>query len=191
MSMAKSKVIVITTAQCSGGHDLDVLISIHTWWRHQMETFSVLLAICVVNSPVTGEFPTQRPVTQSFDVFFDLCLNRGLSKQSWGWWFEMPSRLLNNDITVMIKTCQENCARLCITEQYILVNNMIVETRQHSTQSVGNMPPPSPRHLLPHVLQIMPKNPKYDQFQPTGHHNEENPQSTTKMPGNPKFYPFH
>ena len=64
-------------------------------------------------------------------------------------------------------------------------------TRQHSTQSVGNMPPPSPRHLLPHVLQIMPRNPKYDQFQPKGHHNEENPQSTTKMPGNFKFYPFH
>ena len=61
------------------------------------------------------------------------------------------------------------------------------ETRQHSTQSVGNMTPPSPPHLLPQVLQIMPRNPKYDQFQPKGHHNEENPQSTTKMPGNPKF----
>ena len=66
-----------------------------------------------------------------------------------------------------------------------------IKTRQHSTQSVGNMPPPSPPHLLPQVLQIMPRNPKYDQFQPKGHHNEENPQSTTKMPGNPKFYPFH
>ena len=65
------------------------------------------------------------------------------------------------------------------------------KTRQHSTQSVRNMPPPSPRHLLPHVLQILPRNPKYDQFQPKGHHNEENPQSTTKMPGNPKFYLFH
>ena len=43
------------------------------------------------NSPVTGEFPTQRPVTRSFDVFFDLCLNQRLSKQSWGWWFETPS----------------------------------------------------------------------------------------------------
>ena len=66
-----------------------------------------------------------------------------------------------------------------------------LSTRQHSTQSVGNMPPPSPPHLLPQVLQTMPRNPKYDQFQPKGHHNEENPQSTTKMPGNPKFYPFH
>ena len=39
-----------------------------TWWRHQMETFSALLALCVGNSPVTGEFPSQRPVTRSFDV---------------------------------------------------------------------------------------------------------------------------
>ena len=40
-----------------------------TWWRHQMETFSALLSLCVRNSPVTGEFPSQRLVTRSFDVF--------------------------------------------------------------------------------------------------------------------------
>ena len=34
-----------------------------------METFSALLALCVGNSPVSGEFPAQRPVTRSFDVF--------------------------------------------------------------------------------------------------------------------------
>ena len=56
-----------------------------------METFSALLALCVGNSPVAGEFPTQRPVTRSFGVFFDLRLNKRLSKQSWGWWFETPS----------------------------------------------------------------------------------------------------
>ena len=50
-----------------------------------METFSALLAICAGNSPVTGEFPAQRPVTQIFDVFFDLRLNKRLSKQWWGW----------------------------------------------------------------------------------------------------------
>ena len=38
-----------------------------------------------------GEFPAQRPVTRSFDVFFDLRLNKRLSKQPWGWWFETPS----------------------------------------------------------------------------------------------------
>ena len=47
-----------------------------SWWRHQMETFSALLAICAGNSPVPGEIPAQRPVTQSFDVFFDLHLNK-------------------------------------------------------------------------------------------------------------------
>ena len=41
-----------------------------------------------------GEFPAQRPVTRSFDVFFDLRLNKRLSKQPWGWWFETPSWLL-------------------------------------------------------------------------------------------------
>ena len=40
-----------------------------SWWRHQMETFSALLAICTGNSPVPDEFPTQRPVTRSFDVY--------------------------------------------------------------------------------------------------------------------------
>ena len=44
-----------------------------------METFSVLLVLCAGNSPVTG------------DIFFDLRLNKQFSKQSWGWWFEMPS----------------------------------------------------------------------------------------------------
>ena len=42
---------------------------VNPWWRHQMETFSTLLALCAGNSPVPGEFPSQRPVTQSFDVF--------------------------------------------------------------------------------------------------------------------------
>ena len=64
------------------------------WWRHQMETFSALLAIHAGNSPVPGEFPTQRPATRSFDVFFDLRLNKRLSKQSWGWRFETLSRPL-------------------------------------------------------------------------------------------------
>ena len=63
---------------------------IFPWWRRQMETFSALPALCASNSPVTGEFPSQRPVTRSFDVFFDLRLNKRLSKLSWGWCFETP-----------------------------------------------------------------------------------------------------
>ena len=129
------------------------------WWRHQMETFSALLALCAGNSQAPdetqyhltssewlsslgwlmatavshpdkirrhsdldgsapylipmmtssngnifrvtgplcgeftgpGEFPAQRPVTRSFDVFFDLRPNKRWSKQPWGWWFETPS----------------------------------------------------------------------------------------------------
>ena len=41
-----------------------------------METLSALLTLCAGNSPVTGEFPSQRPVTWGFGVFFDLCLNK-------------------------------------------------------------------------------------------------------------------
>ena len=65
-----------------------------TRWRHQMETFSALLAICEGNSPVPGEFLAQRPVTPGFHVFLDLRLNKRLSKQSWCWWFESISRPL-------------------------------------------------------------------------------------------------
>ena len=61
-----------------------------SWWRHRMETFSALLALCEGNSPVTGEFPSQRPVTRRFDVLFDL--NKRLSKQSRHRWFKTPSR---------------------------------------------------------------------------------------------------
>ena len=64
------------------------------WWRHQMETFSALLAICAGNSPVSVELSAQRPVTRIFDVFFDLRLNKRLSQQSWGWRFETLPRPL-------------------------------------------------------------------------------------------------
>ena len=47
-----------------------------------METFSALLAFRAGNSPAPGEFPAQRPVTRSFDDFFDLRVNKQLNKQS-------------------------------------------------------------------------------------------------------------
>ena len=71
-----------------------ITISSQGWWRHQMETSSAFLAFCEGNSPVTGEFPSQRPVTRGFEVFFDLSLNKRLSKQSRRWRFETPSRPL-------------------------------------------------------------------------------------------------
>ena len=68
--------------------------SCHSWWRHQMETFSAWLARCAGNSQVPGEFPSQRPVTRSFAVFFDLLLKKRFNKQSTVRWFETPSRSL-------------------------------------------------------------------------------------------------
>ena len=59
----------------------------NTWWRHQMEMFSALLALCEGNPPVTGGLPSQRPVTQNFDVFFDVRRYKRLSKQSRRRWF--------------------------------------------------------------------------------------------------------
>ena len=57
----------------------------------QMETFSASLVLCTGNSPVTGEFPSQRPITRSFDAFFALHVNKRLSTQSRCLWFETPS----------------------------------------------------------------------------------------------------
>ena len=54
------------------------LYFLFSWWRHQKETYSASLAFVTAgNSPVTGEFPSHRPVTRSFDVFFDLRLKNG------------------------------------------------------------------------------------------------------------------
>ena len=62
-----------------------------------METFSALLAICAGNSPVPGEFPEQRPVTRSFDVFLDLRLNKRLSEAG-----HLRRYRAHYDVTVMI-----------------------------------------------------------------------------------------
>ena len=63
-----------------------------SWWRHQMGIFSAVLAPCAGNSPVTGEFPSQRPLMRSVCVFWGL--NKRLSKLSRRWWFETQSRSL-------------------------------------------------------------------------------------------------
>ena len=56
-----------------------------------------------------GEFtghrwiPSTKPVTRSFDIFFDLRLNKRLSKQWWGWWFETPSHRLRRHCIVLVQ----------------------------------------------------------------------------------------
>ena len=76
------------------------------------ETFSTLLALCERNSPVTGEFPSQRPVIRNFDIFFDLLLNKRLSKPSGRRWFETPSRSL-------WRHCNEKSGSLSVQARYI------------------------------------------------------------------------
>ena len=60
-----------------------------------------------------GDFPAQRPVTRSLDVFFDMRLNKRLSKQSWGWWFETPSlpfwRYRNVDVETWLPKRPTHC----------------------------------------------------------------------------------
>ena len=100
-----------------------------SWWRHQMETFSALLAFCVGNSLDTSEFPTQRPVTWSFGVFFELRLNQQLSKQ-WGRrWFETPSCSLwhycNDSVSVTKGTASTRCNRSSWTCYTISLSNLV------------------------------------------------------------------
>ena len=101
------------------GVNVNMCLYIYSWWRHQMDAFSALLAPCARNSPVTGEFPAQRPVTRSFDVFCDLRLNKRLNKQSWGRWFETPSCQLWHHCNVLsIMVWQKS---VCIYDLPILV----------------------------------------------------------------------
>ena len=78
-------------AKCNHVSDEHILF---TWWRHQMETFFALLAFSAGNSPVAGLFPTQRAMTRSFVVFFDLRLSKRLGKQSQRRWFGTSLRSL-------------------------------------------------------------------------------------------------
>ena len=65
-----------------------------------MVTYSTLLALSMGNSPVTGEFPTQKPVTRSVDVFFDLRLNKRLSNNREAG--DLRRHRGHNDVTVMV-----------------------------------------------------------------------------------------
>ena len=79
----------LTTTKCSQAWTMCIIMM-----TSSNGSISCVTGLCAGNSPVTGEFPSQRPVTRNFDVFFDLRLNKQLKKQSWGWWFEMPSHSL-------------------------------------------------------------------------------------------------
>ena len=101
------------------------------WWRNQMEALSAVLALCAGNSPVIGEFPAQRPVTRSLNVFLDLRLNKRLSKQSRGWWFKTPSHTLKRHFNVYERDRQMwrsqrkklfNDIKVCVKFHFFLPN---------------------------------------------------------------------
>ena len=114
-----------------------------TWWRHQMETFSALLAICAGNSPVPGEFPTQRPVTRSFYAFFDQHPNKRLSKQWWRWWFETLSCPLwrhrnESKKPESIKFCRQNKNRAVLSKSRYRTWTHFLRNRPHIICLDGN-----------------------------------------------------
>ena len=80
MSSAKWRLfrLSVSKKKCYGGVTSSIQPTNIAWWRHQMETFSALLAPCVG----IHRSPAQRPVTRSFDVFFDPGLNKCLSTQA-------------------------------------------------------------------------------------------------------------
>ena len=101
-----------------------------SWWRHQMDTFYALLAFCEGNSPVTGELFVQRPVMRSFDVLFDLFLNKRLSKQSLRRRFETQSRSL-------WRHCIDGRELFnCITISWIVVHEKITCTQNDTTNNL-------------------------------------------------------
>ena len=66
----------------------------------QIETFSALLALCARNSPVTGEYPSQRPVTRSL-MYLMICAwtNGWVNNRNAG---DLRRHRAHYDITVMM-----------------------------------------------------------------------------------------
>ena len=89
---------------------------IESWlWAHSLFHGIVTMTIMMTSSMDTisalQAIPAQRPVTRSFGIFFDLRLNKRLSKQSWGWWFETPSRPLWRHCNVIF--CENSILHRC------------------------------------------------------------------------------
>ena len=89
----------------NSGYHVYISLVMMTSSTSTSSTFSALLALCAGNLPVTGEFPSQRPVTRNPDIFFDLRLNKQLNKPPRRWWFETLSRSL-------LRHC--NCAHISL-----------------------------------------------------------------------------
>ena len=127
-----------------------------------METFFASLALCTGNSPVTGEFPAQRPVTRGFDVLFDLRLNKRLNKQWWGWWFEISSRSLWRHCNVA-KSLPEEWFRFSgrFVLGFALLLTLLSRNWGHSTVTNGKILSPNGFRSLCHYVYASVLNPPW------------------------------
>ena len=110
------------------------IVLVLSWWRHQMETFCALLALCEGNQPITRGFPSQMPVIRSFDVFFDLRLNKLSNKHSGRRWFETPSRTLPGGIMVPVPGGSQTRQRAGIIRDATCGSTRITGCRYHPTR---------------------------------------------------------
>ena len=104
-----------------------------------METFSALLALCAGISLVPVNSQHKGQWWQSFDVFFDLCLNTRLSKQPWSWWFETPAWSLWRHRNGIVNTREIN--QYNALENYTFKINATFPKRQwveYTLQTVRN-----------------------------------------------------
>ena len=104
------------------------------WWRHQMETFSALLAICAGNSPHKDQW--------CFHVYFDLRPNKRLSKQSWGWWFETLWRPLwrhRNDWEANMDGLVQDCSNSIANALELLQSYTKPSIYSNSQEAHGNV----------------------------------------------------
>ena len=74
------------------------------WWHHQIETFSVLPALCAGKPPVTNEFPAHRPVTRAL-IFSLICAwaNSWVNNRNAG---DLRRHRAHYDVTVMCTKCE-------------------------------------------------------------------------------------
>ena len=129
-----------------------------------------------VTGPLRGELighrwipRTQRSVTWSFDVFFDLRLNKWLSKQSWGWWYETP-------LPVLWRHCNEAQYWLLHIFYRVFMTSRVSRLKKHRvtqyyrdvTWAPWRLEAPSTRLLVRQIFQIGNKeNIKVPHYWPT------------------------
>ena len=135
-------------------------------WKHFLR-----YGPCAGNSPVTGEFPSQRPVTRTFDVFFDLRLNKRLSKQSRRRWFETPSRSLWRHCNVEgCRLCQVNKTdtylfRISLMSRYLHIINMYYDRERGHMGKSFVVDTISVTHIADHDnVKIWKRSPHYWSF---------------------------